>query len=352
MARKNVVDSLVLPPTALIKEAAEVLQNHEIKIVLVCDQNRRLLGTVTDGDIRRMILQGITPELPVTRIMNSSPKVTTQHENKWELREYMRHAVIRHLPELDEKGRVINIFHLDAPEDISPLDSAVVLMVGGEGLRLRPLTENCPKPLVKVGSKPVLERIIELFISQGFHRFYLAVNYLGHMIEEYCGDGSRWGVDIRYIHEEKPMGTAGALALLEAQEHPFIVMNGDIITKTNFRALLEPCVGDVLAVMGAREYTYTVPYGCLSVIGDEIIRIDEKPVQRHFINAGLYAFAPEVLDYLPQNQYFGTPDVFASLIQAGKSTRYFHITEEWIDIGTMDDLAWARQLYNKGDADD
>ena len=352
MPTRKVIEQLTLPPSAPIRDAARVIQSQEIKFVLVCDPEGRLLGTVTDGDIRRSILADLGADAPVELIMNRNPRVTHQHENRVEIREQMRHAVIRHLPEVDSAGRVVDIFFLDEPDDVSPLPNSVVLMAGGRGERLRPLTDNVPKPLIKVGGKPVLERVIEGLIGQGFQRFHISINYLGHMIEEYFGNGSRLGIEINYLREDEPLGTAGALAGFERPEHPFVVMNADLLTGTNVRAMVDLCKQGAKAVMGAREYAYTVPYGCLTVNEGRIHSIEEKPTLYHFISAGIYVFAPEALDFLTPGKYLDMPDLFRKLIDSRLDVRYHHITEEWIDIGSKEDLAWARRIHATGESDD
>lgn len=352
MIGKPIIQKITLPPEAPIREAARVIQSQEIKFVLVCDAGGRLLGTVTDGDIRRAVLAGLGPEAAVEQIMNRTPRVTRQHENRVQIREQMRHAVIRHLPEVDDSGCVVDIFFLEARENVSILPNPVVLMAGGRGERLRPLTDHLPKPMLKVGGKPVLERAIDSLIDQGFRRFHISVNYLGDMIRDHFGDGSRLGVDISYLLEDEPLGTAGALAKFERPEHPFVVMNGDLLTGANVRAMVESCHQGVKAVMGAREYAYTVPYGCLTVHDGRIQAIEEKPTLYHFISAGVYAFAPEALDHVAPGLYLDMPDLFRKMIDAGHDVRYHHITEEWVDIGSKEDLARARKFHAAGDADD
>ena len=352
MPTRKVIERITLSPSAPIRDAARVIQNQEIKFVLVCDAEGKLLGTVTDGDIRRSILADLGPDAPIERIMNHKPWVTHQHENRVEIREQMRHAVIRHLPEVDGAGRVVDIFFLDEPGHVSLLPNPVVFLAGGRGERLRPLTENTPKPMLKVGGKPVLERAIENLVGQGFHRFHISINYLGHMIEEYFGDGSRLGIEISYLREDEPLGTAGALAGFERPDHPFVVMNGDLLTGTNVRAMVELCQQGAKAVMGAREYAYTVPYGCLTVNDGRIHAIEEKPTLYHFISAGIYVFAPEALDYVTPGTRLDMPDLFRKMIDERHDVRYHHITEEWIDIGSKEDLAWARGLHGAGVHDD
>jgi NDP-sugar pyrophosphorylase family protein len=225
-------------------------------------------------------------------------------------------------------------------------EAAVVLMAGGRGSRLMPLTQDTPKPLLKVGSKPLIERQIEQLVGQGFRRFFISLNYLGHMIEDYFGDGSRFSVRIDYLREDKPLGTAGSLSLLQKIDEPLIVMNGDIITKANFVAMLAHFHDEgVAATMGVREYLYTVPYGCVRINGAAIAELEEKPTFRHLINAGIYVLSPDSLSLLQRNAYCDMPQLFNAVIDSGRKANTFHITEEWIDVGQKEDLLWAQKLF-------
>lgn len=348
MTIREKIAKITLAPQAPIREAARAIQSQEIKFVVVCAADGTLLGTVTDGDMRRSILANIGPDEPVERIMNRSPQVTRRHDDPVKLREQMRSAVVRHLPEVDVDGRVVDIFFLDAPE-AEPLPNAAVLMAGGRGERLRPLTEDRPKPLLAIGGKPVLERAMEHLIAQGFRRFYLSINYLGHLVEEHFGDGTRMGVQIDYLREDKPLGTAGALSRLEPQAHPFLVMNGDLVTKANLRAMIDACNAGCDAVMAAREYAYTVPYGCIAVEDGQIKDIEEKPTMYHYISAGMYALSPAAPGFVQDGENLDMPDLFRRMIQAGRNVRVHHVTEEWIDIGSKEDLAWAARLFESGE---
>lgn len=350
MSTQDDIRSITLAPDAPIREAARVLQAQDIKFVLVCDPEGRLLGTVTDGDLRRSILADVGHGEPVERIMNPQPQVTRRHDNRVKIREQMRTAVVRHLPEVDVEGRVVDLFFLDEPDRLAPLPNAAVLMAGGRGERLRPLTEDRPKPMLTIGGKPVLERAMEHLIDQGFRRFYLSINYLGHVVEEHFGDGSRLGVEISYLREDSPLGTAGAITRLERQQHPFVVMNGDLVTKANLRVMIDLCDSGCDAVMAAREYAYTVPYGCLAVEGGRIRGIEEKPTEYRYISAGIYVLAPAVHAYLKAGERLDMPDLFRRLINGGRDVRFHQVTEEWIDIGNMEDLAWATRLFESGDS--
>ena len=352
MSTKEAIRQITIKPSDPIREAARVIQAQDIKFAIVCAPDGKLLGTVTDGDIRRSLLSDIGPSEPVEKIMNRQPQVTQRHDDPIKLRQRMREAVIRHLPEVDADGHVIDIFFRDGPERDEPLPNAAVLMAGGRGERLRPLTAEKPKPMLSLGGKPVLERALEHLIDQGFRRFYLSINYLGHVVEEHFGDGSRFGVSISYLRETAPLGTAGALSRLESQRHPFLVMNGDLVTKAHVRAIMELCNAGVDAVMGAREYAYTVPYGCLDVEDGRIRNIHEKPTEHRYINAGIYGLMPDALRYVRADERLDMTELFRRLIEDQKDVRFHPIAEEWIDIGNREDLAWAERLFEANESDD
>lgn len=348
---KDQICKITLAPDAAIIDAAHLIQNQDIKIALVCDENGKLLGTVTDGDIRRAIIEKTDLDGPISAIMNASPKVATEEEGGEQIKERMRKSVLRYMPILDEEHRVVDLIALDEPEKPS-LPNAVVLIAGGKGMRLRPFTENLPKPLLKIGSKTVIERSIETFRRQGFRKFYVAVHYLAEMMKDHLGDGSKWGVQIEYLDEEKPLGTGGVLRTLREQSFPFVVINGDIITDANFRSMVDLCVGDTLSVLGVREYSYQIPFGCVTLSNHRVVDIEEKPTHHYYINAGVYVLSPEVLKHLPSEEAFTMPELFQNLIEMEKRIRHFPITGEWMDIGSKEDLEWARTVYSDRDSDD
>ena len=352
MSTQEAIRRITIKPEDPIREAARVIQSQDIKFAMVCSADGKLLGTVTDGDIRRSLLSEIGPHEPVERIMNRHPQVTRRHDDPIKLRQLMRETVIRHLPEVDADGHVVDIFFLDGPERYEPLPNAAVLMAGGRGERLRPLTADRPKPMLSIGGKPVLERALEHLIDQGFRRFYFSINYLGHLVEEHFGDGARFGVAISYLRESAPLGTAGALSQLENQQHPFLVMNGDLVTKAHVRAMMDLCNAGVDAVMGAREYAYTVPYGCLEVEDGRIRNIQEKPTEHRYINAGIYGLVPATLRYIRADERLDMTELFRRMIEDRRDVRFHPISEEWIDIGNREDLAWAERLFESAAADD
>ena len=337
---------LVLPGTS-IREAIQVLDKSAKQIVLVVDGSNRLVGTITDGDVRRGILKGVSLDEPAQRIMNSDPTVAMADESRESILSVMQLKGLHHIPLVDENRRVTGLETLDELIQPPARKNRVVLMAGGLGSRLSPLTDECPKPMLKVGNKPLLETILENFIEYGFHRFYISVNYMADVVKEYFGDGSRWGVDICYLHEDQRLGTAGALSLLpEKPAEALLVMNGDLLTKVNFKQLLDFHTGHhAQATMCVREYDFQVPYGVVKIDAHRITSIDEKPIQRFFVNAGIYVLEPEALDLVASSTYFDMPTLFEKLIELKKETAVFPIREYWLDIGHLADYNRANGEY-------
>jgi len=331
---------MLVSPTATILKVVEAIDAGALQIALVVDENRRLLGTVTDGDIRRGILRGVALSEAVEKVMRQKPVVVSSDKEREEILSLMKKRQIRQIPILDRQGRVVGIEVLDDLIGMRPKGNWVMLMVGGLGTRLRPLTDECPKPLLKVGTKPILEIILESFIEYGFRKFNLAVNYKDEMIKDYFGDGSRWGVEIRYIQEAMRMGTAGALTLLpDKPKDPVVVMNGDLVTKVNFDQLLEFHKElKAQATMCVREYDLEVPFGVVQIENHKILNVDEKPVQKFFVNAGIYVLEPEILEMIPKESFYDMPNLFNKLLAEKIETVAFPVREYWIDIGRMEDL--------------
>lgn len=334
---------ILLPPDTSIREAIRLIDSSAMQIVLVVDGSHRLLGTVTDGDVRRGILKGISLEDRVEIIMNSSPLTRHISEDRETVISRMRAKKIRHLPVVDDNGFLVELETFDELFAPTENDNLVVLMAGGLGVRLRPLTENCPKPMLKIGGRPILENILLNFIEYGFRRFFIAVNYRADVVKSHFGNGSTWGVEIRYLNEDRRLGTAGALSLIpEKPSRPIFVMNGDLMTKVNFVQLLDfHSEHKAKATMCVREYDFQVPYGVVKIDRHNITAIEEKPVQRMFVNAGIYVLEPETLDNIPPNIYFDMPTLFERMISSGYETVAFPIREYWLDIGHMEDFERA-----------
>lgn len=342
---KNV---LISPDTAIMK-AIEIIDAGALQIALVVDGDQKLLGTISDGDVRRAILKGISLDNPVSEIMFTEPTVAYCHESRETVLAAMKTRQLRQIPIVDQDRHVVGLDVWDELINIQERDNIVVFMAGGLGKRLGELTKDCPKPLLRVGDKPVLETILGNCIEYGFKRFYISVNYKAEMVKEYFGDGSRWGVSIGYIEEKKQLGTAGALGLLpEIPTLPMLVMNGDVLTKINFKHLMEFHEGHkTVATMCVREYEFQVPFGVVQVDNHKLKHIQEKPIHRFFVNAGIYVLNPEAVALVPRNEHLDMPSLFDRLLQQEHETTAFPIREYWLDIGRTDDFEKANGDYSE-----
>lgn len=341
------IEDSLLRQDADLRGAIETIDRSVHKIALVVDEERRLLGTVTDGDVRRALLNGHTMDTPVEAAMFRTPVVARTGEPMTESERVARRRRVRKVPLVDGNGRVIGVHTLDTAGSARLARHAVVLMAGGLGTRLRPLTEAAPKPLLEVGNKPLLETIVDRLVLQGFRRFYFAVRYKAEMVQSYFGDGSKWGAEFRYLREPEPLGTAGALGLLpERPDRTLVVMNADLLTKIDFSLLLEfhEDSGGI-ATMGVRAYDIEIPYGVVTTDNDRITSIEEKPVQQIFVNAGIYALDPAALDAIEPNRHLDMPNLFNALIAAGHRTAAFPVREYWIDIGQLTDYRRANDDF-------
>lgn len=339
----------LIHPQASILEAIKIIDNSAVQIALVVNEQKKLLGTVTDGDIRRAILQGISLDQYIEKIMNPRPTVAREIQEKYSILAKMKAKCLQQIPIVNGDGVVVGMEVLKDLIHSTTKPNSVVLMVGGLGSRLRPLTNNCPKPLLKIGSKPILETILENFLEYGFENFYFAVNYKAEMIKKYFGNGSKFGAKIQYLHEEKRMGTAGALSLLKTpQKEPILIMNGDLLTKVNFQHLLDfHTTHQSKATMCVREYSYQIPYGVIEINKGQIVHLQEKPVCSSFVNAGIYVLNPEILEMIPQDTFFDMPDLFNKVIEKKYRTAAFPIREYWMDIGQVDDFEKAKGEFGE-----
>ncbi|MGE7999184.1 nucleotidyltransferase family protein [Lysinibacillus sp. NPDC093190] len=329
-------------------ETMKIIDNSSLQFAVVVDAEKRLLGTVTDGDIRRGILRGEGLEVPITSIMNTNP-ISAQHgQRSFKYKQLMKSKRLKQLPIVDESNKIIDIFFMDKI-DVSTNKNTVILMLGGLGTRLRPLTNDIPKPMLKVGNKPILETIIEGFKQYGYSHFIFSVNYKKEVIQEYFQNGEEFDVMIEYIEENKRMGTAGALSLLvNRPTEPFFVMNGDLLTQINFEQLMQfHTEHQSVATMCVREYEFQIPYGVIETMGTDLVTIKEKPIHRSFVNAGIYVLNPEVFELIPQDEFYDMPTLFEQLIEKGKKTSVFPIREYWLDIGQVDEFERADREYTK-----
>jgi len=339
----------IINPATPILEAMRIIDESTMQISLVVDAEERLVGVITDGDIRRGIIKGISLDQPVGLIMKQQFTSLRPDASQGEILNLMKLNELRQIPIVDDRGRVVDLKILGDLIKPVPRDNWVVLMAGGLGTRLRPFTDACPKPLLKVGNKPLLKTILDNFRAYDFHKFYISVNYKAEMIEDYLGDGSRWGITIDYLREGERLGTAGALGLLpEKPTQAVIVMNGDVLSNVNLQHLLDFHQShEAKATMCVWDYHVKVPYGVIKTDQHRLIGIDEKPIQRFFVNAGIYVLEPEVLDFIPKNTPWDMPDLFALLIDKGYETAAFPIREYWMDIGRVDDFIQANGEYHE-----
>jgi len=331
-----------------IFQTIQVIDKAASKFAVVVDSTGQLLGTVTDGDVRRGILRGIPLEAPVSQVMNSHSEVVSADLEVRDAAGIMRSRQISHLPVVDGRGRLVGVYSLDELSAPQKRDNLVVLMAGGRGQRLAPLTANCPKPMLSVGGRPILETIISSFQQAGFYRFRLSVNYMADVIINHFGDGTKFDCEIQYLEEVEQLGTAGALALLpERPDLPFFVMNGDILTKANFLNLLDfHTEAASVATMCVREYSIDVPFGVIQLENDRIRQIVEKPTHSMFINAGLYLLSPSALDHLPATRgLFNMTDLFGRIIETGGIATSFPLHEYWLDIGRLSDYERAHTEF-------
>jgi dTDP-glucose pyrophosphorylase len=340
---------ILVKPSDSIFRTLEVIDRSSVQIALVVDEKGHLLGTVTDGDVRRGILSGLSLDSAVGQIMNKNFSSCSIDDAREKVLAMMSNKSLHQVPIIDHNGCLVGLHTIDSLIASTAKENTVLLMAGGLGRRLKPLTDNCPKPLLRVGGKPILESIIESFIEQGFKKFYISINYKGEMIEDHFGNGTDLGVQINYIRENKRLGTAGSLKLLpETNNQPIIVMNGDILTKVDFRNLLDFHTSQKAdATLCIREYQLEVPYGVVSIEGNRIIGIEEKPKERFYINAGLYVLNPDLIGYIPENTYFDMPELFKILTRANRLTKVYPIREYWMDIGHLDDYERANGEYQE-----
>lgn len=339
---------------AALVEAVRAIEASHRRIAVVTSDNGKLLGTLTDGDIRRCLLAGGSLQTPVSKAMNANPVSVLEGSADWYLLDLMRHHNIMAVPQVDNTGRFIRLVH---QTDLGPPEVArgkarfafAVIMAGGEGMRLRPITNTIPKPMVDIGGTPLLERQIQRLAKAGLMRIYLSVNYLSYVIEDHFGDGSRFGLEIRYLREQEKLGTGGALTLLpEKPTAPILVMNGDILTTFDFGSLNEFHASQGAEItVAAVDYCIHIPFGVVQNSGPYVTSLIEKPSQRFLCNAGIYALSPSVLDKMPEGGAFNMTDLIDLCLMAKKPVAVFPVHEYWSDIGTPADLDKARSLFSE-----
>lgn len=334
---------VILPIDSTIQQAIRNLNESSMKIVVVVNARGELEGTISDGDIRRGLLKGLDFNSPIESIIHRNALVVPPALGRETVMQLMRVNKIQQIPVVDEHQQVVGLHLWDELSTPPVRSNLMVIMAGGKGIRLRPFTENCPKPLVLVAGKPMLEHIIERGKLEGFRHFVLAIHYLGHMIEDYFGNGERLGVRIDYLREQSPLGTAGALGLLKPRpDAPFVVTNGDVLTDIRYGELLDFHMRqNASATMAVRLHEWQHPFGVVQTKGVEIVGFEEKPIARTHINAGVYVLEADALTVLEEGAPCDMPTLFERLQAKMKRTVAYPMHEPWLDVGRPDDLSLA-----------
>lgn len=334
--------------SSTIQEVIRNLDEVAVKIVMAVNEAGELQGTISDGDIRRGLLRGLDLKSSIASIIQRTPLVVTPEIGRETVLQLMVANKVQQIPVVDENYRIVGLHLWDEITTPPAKSNLVIIMAGGKGIRLRPHTEHCPKPLLSVAGKPILEHIIERAKAEGFNRFLLAIHYLGDMIEKYFGDGERLQVEIKYLWEKSPLGTAGALGALDPKPSaPFLVINGDVISDIRYADLLDFHVRHrAAATMAVRAHEWQHPYGVIQTDGVEIVGFEEKPIARTKINAGVYALDPKALMVLSKDEHCDMPALFERLKLAGKRTVAYPMHEPWLDVGRPDDLKQARDVVD------
>lgn len=350
------LQSLFISQDSSIRSAMQCVDKGSCGIALVVDREKHLLGTITDGDIRRAVLAGADLELPVSLLL--SKKVSTQYPkpvtaspdaDRKTLIAIMHEHVLRQIPILDNVGRVVDLVMLDDLIPTQDLPLQAVIMAGGLGTRLRPLTDDMPKPMLPVGGKPLMELVLEQLRQVGIRRVNITTHYKSETISDHFGDGSSFGVELNYVNEDKPLGTGGALGLIDTPKEPLLVINGDILTQVDFRAMLSYHQEQRAAMtVAVRRYEIKVPYGVIECEGSRVSALKEKPQIHFLVNAGVYLLEPGVFEFIPNGKHFNMTDLIQWLLVADQIVASFPIIEYWLDIGQLADYEQAQQDVMNG----
>ena len=330
-----------------LRQVLEQLNIGAKGIVLVVDQQKKLLGTITDGDVRRALLKGYTLDDPITKIIHYQPVYVQDTASREEIKDIFIKKAVRQLPVVDAQGIFVGLISINEILVPEGKDNPVVIMAGGLGTRLKPLTKEIPKPMLKVGEDPILQHIINHFKQYGYNKIIMTVNYKAEIIENYFQDGFAYGVTIKYVKEKKRMGTAGGIRLARAYlEKPFFVINGDIFTNMNMEKLMNFHLKNQYALtIGAKSYTFQIPYGVLETAGKKVTRIREKPELQFLINGGIYCLNPEVIDLIPEDSYFEITDLINVCLEKGLPVGSYEIKDYWMDIGCQEDYYQLNNEY-------
>jgi dTDP-glucose pyrophosphorylase len=342
-------EQALIGPDTTLREALQAIDKAGCQIALIVDAERRLLGTLSDGDARRGILKGLSLTDPVSAAMHLNPTCVRSDEDRHSILATMRRLGLHQIPIVDARHIVVGLEVVSDFLSVAQRDNWVVLMAGGLGSRLQELTRDVPKPMLMVGSRPLLETIVRGYAEQGFRNFYFAVNYKAEQIEAHFGDGAALGVNIRYLREDRRMGTAGALSLLpEAPARPVVVSNADLLTKEDFGYMLDQHIEQHAdATMAVRSYEMQVPFGVVREEQGRIEAIEEKPVLRFTVSAGVYVLSPHVIELVPRGESCDMPALFDAVSRHQLRTRCHHINGYWLDIGRLPDYERANLEFSE-----
>lgn len=339
--------SLCIPPDAPAVEAMRIINQGNAQIALVVDANTVLLGTLSDGDIRRGLLNGETLDTPVNSLMNPNFRFALTSDSIYEARQLMKDELLFYLPILDNDGCLVHLLSLKDMIREPKISNPVVLMAGGKGQRLRPYTHKCPKPMLLINDKPMLEILLEKYIASGFYNFYFSVNYLKEQIIDHFGNGAKWGVNIQYLCESSPLGTAGSLTLLaDSIDEPILVSNGDVLTHLKPDHLLDfHLKHNASATMCVREHEVSVPFGVVQSNDIDLLGFEEKPTYLYNVNAGVYVLDPTLISLLPKDEFTDMPTLLTSAQDAGHRVIVCPIYEYWLDVGKPESLNHAKKTW-------
>lgn len=338
------LSEILVSEASTIRTAVESINKSGAGACLVVSPLGVLSGIVSDGDIRRSVLAGLSLDTPVVSVMTKNLATVPDSDSRSEIESYARLSGNRHLPVIDGNGAPIALFVDGYKSGSFPKENTVVIMAGGLGMRLRPLTERVPKPLLSVGGKPMIQHLIELLRSEGFVKFLIAVNYLGDQIKRELGSGSHLGVEISYLEESKPLGTCGALTLIDfVPTCPIVVVNGDILLSEQVSGLVEFHIkSQALLTLGVKTLETTIPFGVAHLQEDVVLELEEKPVLQHLVNAGIYVVEPGVIAQIPPGERFDMTELITSMIPTARVKAY-PLSSSWMDLGRHEDLTEARR---------
>jgi dTDP-glucose pyrophosphorylase len=341
---KPQLQDCTVPREARLRDVMIALDRGSAEIALVVDAKHVLVGLMTDGDVRRALLAGASIDEPLEPHMRKSFTTVGQNAGRAEVIDLMQARTIAQIPILDGEGRLVGLHLLRDVIGEEERENWAVVMAGGRGTRLAPLTDHTPKPMLRVAGRPILERIVLHLVGHGIRRIFIAINYLSEMIVDHFQDGANFGARIEYLREERPLGTAGALALLPAAPTaPVLIMNGDLVTQADVGALLQfHASGEQTISVAVRKYFHTVPFGCVQLDADKVVALDEKPTLTRLVNAGIYVLDPKVVARVPAGRESTTPALIEAAIAAGETVRALEIEDDWIDVGQKEQFRRAR----------